>query len=281
MIISPSLRTVFVHIPKNAGSTIETLFDPWLDPRTDLHVSKASSLPSNFAATGVNSDNRVGKHSSTDQILAAMGPGKMDRYFSFAFIRNPFARCFSAYRYMQERAEKDIRDGTLSQTGEGADRQIFLHRSFDDICADLPNLSFVFQLFLPQFFWLPTETDLSFLGRVENMDEDLAVIFDLLDLPSSGLDFIPRRNSKTGPNEWRAMPGACVDAIRVFYAEDFTRFDYSTDPLGNERAPRQTPAMPPDWNSKFASASFGPETDGKLRLDTGKFAASAIKTGPL
>ena len=44
MIVSPSRKFIFVHIPKNAGTTVETLLMKHLDPNQDLHVSEAARI---------------------------------------------------------------------------------------------------------------------------------------------------------------------------------------------------------------------------------------------
>ncbi len=259
MIVSPSLKMIFVHIPKNAGTTVETIFDPWLDANRDLHISKASTLPKNFASAGVNPHKALEKHSSADQIRAAMDREVFRKSFSFALTRNPFARCYSAYRFLRARTARDAASGAESD----ALRQQFLTLSFEDVCRDLFNISFLHQLFMPQLSWLPSKGSLNYLGRVENMAEDMGFIFDLLRLPAVGVAAIPVRNSKAEPEEWRAMSGPCVDAIRRFYAADFERFGYSTDPMGNDSAPSRMPVR-----GRGSRPEGGQNTNGNLPNDT-------------
>jgi hypothetical protein len=230
---------IFLHIPKNAGSTVETLLDPWLDASTDLHISKASTLPKNFLAAGVDPNSLLKKHSSADQIRNSMGARAFERAFSFALCRNPFARTYSAYHYVQARARKDLRNATVALNEIEQDRLNFLTRSFEDVCRDLPTVSFIHQLFLPQQSWLPSSGALSYIGRVENLAEDLGHVYGALGLPLTALANIPKQNVKTTPGEWRGMSGTCVDAIRSFYALDFDRFGYGTDPQGDDTAPVQ------------------------------------------
>lgn len=239
MIVSPSLNLIFVHIPKNAGTTIEVLLDPWLDPETDLHLSKASTLPPNFASAGVDSKADLSKHSSADQIRAAMDAKVFDRRFSFAFTRNPFARCFSAYHFCLAQAKRDAAGTKNAGEGQSA---AFLTLSFDEVCENLGFVSLMHSLFFPQVVWLPTKGRLNFLGRVENLADDLTQVFETAGVPASALQHIPVRNAKTKPDAWRGMSGQAVDAIRSYYADDFDRFEYSTDPAAREDAVKQQPA---------------------------------------
>jgi Sulfotransferase family len=266
MIVSPSLRMIFVHIPKNAGSTVETLFAPLLNPRTDLHLSKASTLAPNYAAAGVDPHRALEKHSSADQIRRAMDREVFRRAFSFALSRNPFARAFSAYRFIQKKAEKEARDPGLSDDRFVQERQDFLTTGFESVCLDLHNVSPVHQLFLPQVSWLPTKGCLNYIGRVENMAQDMAMVFDLLRLPQAGLADIPTRNAKTAPDEWRGMSGASVDAIRAFYAADFERFGYGTDPMGDDTAPKRLPARGRGSRGDAALAKNAPPSPAENTL---------------
>lgn len=239
MIVSPSLRLIFVHVPKTAGSTIEALIEPWLDPTQDLHLSKAASIRQNFAAAGVAKAAGLTKHATAPAIRASMGADLYRNHFSFAFSRSPFSRCFSAYRFLQKRADKTPGDPEGHDTA--ALRARLAGLTFDDACGNLEFVARFFSLFRPQTRWLPSKGAVNYVGRVEHLAQDMAQVFALVELPASGLATIPQVNVKTARDEWRSMSGACVDAIRIFYATDFERFGYSTDPQADAPALARLP----------------------------------------
>lgn len=81
-VIIPQYNSIFVHIPKTGGSSIQK----WLLDNTDSYVTKGS------------------KHYSLNGLEAKYG--KFD--FSFAVVRNPWDWCVSWYFFKRDRALRRI-----------------------------------------------------------------------------------------------------------------------------------------------------------------------------
>ncbi len=242
MIVSPTLKFIFVHIPKNGGTTIETLLMDHLDSRRDLHVSEAAVIGDNRDVQGINGLANLKKHITAPLLRGALPPGQYDSLFSFAFSRNPFSRCYSAYGYIKARAEADIRVRRKNpKAALGRDRSKLLDMSFDELCTDLDDIARNHGLFRPQSYWLPDADSVDFVGRLEHLSEDLGQIYRRLGLPADQLDDLPVANMKSTKGAWRGMAPASVDAIRRFYARDFERFGYSPDFDADEGAPPRQP----------------------------------------
>lgn len=242
MIVSQAHKFVFVHIPKNAGTTVETVLMPHLVEDVDLHVSILAKIPENRAAAKVREDARLDKHVTARQLRYAMEPGAYDQLFSFAFSRNPYSRCYSAYNFLVRRAGAEMRKMAKGlPASAGPERSMFLEATFDDICDDLDSVTAAFNLFRPQTDWLPLADSVDFVGRLENLTEDLRLIHLHLGLPLTELDDAPTENMKAVKGAWRNMSAKSAAAIRAFYASDFDRFGYNPDFNADDSAPARTP----------------------------------------
>lgn len=79
-----------------------------------------------------------------------------DDYFKFAFVRNPYDRIYSLHSYFIKKTEDDFNH--------------LLSRNFEEFVLDLPNmLKTVYQPYT-QIEFIGTEMD--FIGRFENLEED-------------------------------------------------------------------------------------------------------------
>lgn len=94
MIISHRKRFIFVHTYKVAGTSVRAALKPYADvmyrkytPRRVLYV--LGLLDS------------IGEHATAREIRENVGPEVFDRYFKFAFVRNPWDWQVSLYHYIR------------------------------------------------------------------------------------------------------------------------------------------------------------------------------------
>src|SRR3989304_5138015 len=106
MIINNTFGFIFVHVPKAAGTSVAHFFSKF-SCYCDLEVGGTSlgeALQEPFRK-------RYGlsKHSTAMEIRAVIGDVLWKKYFSFAFVRNPYERAFSAYHFLKRmRAETQL-----------------------------------------------------------------------------------------------------------------------------------------------------------------------------
>ena len=81
MIISASRQFVFVHIPKNAGTSISAVLMPFAD-------GQSAALPDTT-------------HETVPALLSRHP--ELAGYFKFAFVRNPWERLVSLFFYAKQR----------------------------------------------------------------------------------------------------------------------------------------------------------------------------------
>ncbi|MGB3297849.1 MAG: sulfotransferase family 2 domain-containing protein [Phormidesmis sp.] len=159
--ISHVYQCIFVHIPKTGGTSIEStaMFD---DQRR---------------TTG----EKVSGHSTALKFREAC-PKEFERYFKFAFVRNPYDRLVSAFFY-------------LSKGGSGSsDKQIFekyiakYNGNFKSFCLDFlscENIQKSIHL-RPQTDFICDENGeivVDYLGRLENIRRDYRFVCQKLNFP--------------------------------------------------------------------------------------------------
>lgn len=227
MIISKSRNFVFVHIPKNAGTTVESVLLPHLDPQRDIHVSMNAGTTPNLAAAGIDPDTRMTKHMTAGEIIRALTPKVYRGHFSFAVSRNPYSRCLSAFSFIRQKAT-EMKNGRAIPNAAQRDLGRFVDLSFDDFCADLPAAGAYLRLFRPQVTWLPKPNSVTYVARLESLAQDMGHVFGQIGLGQREAVAMPTRNKKTASGDWRAMSPAAAAAIRSYYAADFDRFGYDT-----------------------------------------------------
>lgn len=73
--IYPRLETIFVHVPKTGGTSVQVALSPWANKRF------------------------TGGHTTALE-FAFIEPEAWQRYFTFGFVRDPWDRLLSAYQYL-------------------------------------------------------------------------------------------------------------------------------------------------------------------------------------
>lgn len=100
-VISHKHRTIFVHIPKTAGQSVESVYLEDLGLTWDERERLALAW---------NDDRRLGPsrlaHLYADEYVAMghISQSDYDSYFKFAVVRNPYDKLLSAYRYLDHKA---------------------------------------------------------------------------------------------------------------------------------------------------------------------------------
>lgn len=86
MPVSLKYRTILIHVPKTAGTSIEKVLGVY-GRRDCLHgLSKNGPM----------------QHWTAKDIIGLMGETLYRNFFSIAFVRNPWDRCVSEYAYLQK-----------------------------------------------------------------------------------------------------------------------------------------------------------------------------------
>lgn len=205
MIISESLRFIFVAVPKTGTHSIRRALRPHLAEgdleQVQLFVSKRLPIPE-LARMGHG-------HISLAQLRPFIEPEKFDSYFKFAFVRNPFDRFISYCAFMtRERKEFELDP-----------KRVMRHFLFTS-----PPVRHI--LFQPQnSFLCSREGELltDYVGRVERMQSCFDEICDKIGVERVALE---RSNTSTRNDYRQYYDQHLIDGVARLYARDLELFDY-------------------------------------------------------
>lgn len=159
-------KSIFVHIPKTAGTTISSALEI---PKDHSHSTLEMII-----------DNWLGRNP-----LKRLFMRQVLGYYKFAFVRNPWDRMVSLFIEKQQ-------TGWLNDGVEFSDFIRHLYSNPETISED-PNLRFHSQ---PCYHWLTIDDKLNidFVGRFEQLQSDYEIICGKLGLPKSMLPVIRKRD---------------------------------------------------------------------------------------
>jgi len=196
--INHQLKAIFIHIPKNAGTSIKRL------------------LSMNHA------------HWTLEQTKATYGV-EWDTYYKFAVVRDPIERLISTYEFSQ--MDKSYYHDNLNPSPDGihgdrhCDYELVKGKSLDDclrlLLADPTALKQ--PGWLPQSHFLSNPEAVDFVARHERIAADWQTIAKGLGI---GLE-LPRINesAKIGERRDYYTPFVCAAASRL-YRRDYMLFGY-------------------------------------------------------
>lgn len=244
--ISRSHKTVFVHVPKAAGQSVEQAF------LNDLGLTWEARAPLLLRPNGDSAKGppRLAHLAALDYVARGhMSAQEWEAFYRFAVVRDPFARAVSLYRHLgPDVGFSAWVTGWLSETLAAApdiSARWFVRSQVEYLCDDAGETLLVQDVL-----------------RFERLREDFARAAKASGLKS---DHLPRRNttgdkpqpdiegkpsamtrfgrslrSRLGASrferfdDWRDyLDDASVARLRQLYARDFAFFDYSDgDPRG-------------------------------------------------
>ncbi len=203
--ISLAHRTVFVHIPKCGGQSIEDAFCrdlglSWHDHRALLLMHERPTAP-----RWKGSVPRLAHLPASEYVTEGYLPKALWKsFFTFATVRNPFARLESQFFYRGKRDTSDFEEFITSVVPSRIDNMMY-RRQMRFLTAP-PNGVIVEKVF-----------------RLEDLD----TAWDEIQERSGVTQDLPHRNKSTRePLEWT---DAMRDLVRKTYASDFARLGYDAE----------------------------------------------------
>lgn len=217
---------LFVHIPKTGGQSVEQFFMDLLklDWDTDREVLLLQANEDRSRGT-----EKLAHLSATEYVEGGyLSPADFSALFKFSFVRNPWARILSEYRY----------------------RNYFRHRSFRDFVLNKlpkPGWDDQYRHVMPQYDMLHDRDGnllVDFVGRFENLQQDFGRVCERLGIDDAGLPHRNRSDKKSrdlrrkirnflfmnGENQLRGMAGFYDDetreAVARYYYKDIEAFGY-------------------------------------------------------
>lgn len=256
MIISQSKKFLFLHVPKTGGTTARAALSPVLSEsdtipiRSQMQIMRMenrtvvrwpSVRPPGISAAIWSKRQRtpqflqditraepgveyLSKHSDIRQVKAFFTPEFYERAVKFIFVRHPYERTYSAYRFKITKSRRsDPLYDTLFPKGEPI--------GFEDFLA-----SGLWQRVLaarPQFHWYDEAAENMAVYRTSDMEQALHEIAEqhlsLSPAQVAQVDAVlqeGRKNVSTRPGEWRSISAASRRLIDEIYGRDFELFGF-------------------------------------------------------
>lgn len=210
--ISHHHKTVFVHIPKCGGQSIETAFlnDLGLDWSTRapllLRENKNPLLGPPWLAHLLASDYVKYKYMTEEQF---------DTYYKFAVVRNPFSRVISLYNYLS-------RDLSLDDFIEGWLKELFVYRNDPEKGQPKNRRMSLFVRPQADYIFGQNERLVDSVFQLENIGNDISTIKEKTGLVSEVL----HRNSSKKKVSTSDLSNRNIDTIVELYSCDFEILGY-------------------------------------------------------
>lgn len=194
---SNRLKTIFIHIPKAAGTSVRSALG---EPTT-------------------------GRRHLPWWVYKEADYKKFNSYFKFAFVRDPWDRVLSGFEYLKAGG---------NQAGDLAVAEVLQsYETFADFIRFglCDGYMLYHPVFRPQSWYLCDWTGnvmVDFLGRYESLDRDFHVVAESLGI-SASLPMLNKTEETTGSREIERREPEALKAIARVYADDYRLLNYLAD----------------------------------------------------
>jgi len=137
--------------------------------------------------------------------------------FKFAFVRNPFDRLVSAFKHL-------VKNGAKQRIND--DPRLYRDMEFKEfvdvlLTMDKKTMDIHFR---PQNLFLPNISELDFIGKFENINDDFIFVCKKLGIKSLSL---MHQNSTNPIKLSEYYDEETIKKVSEFYKEDFELFNYN------------------------------------------------------
>lgn len=216
MIVNKDKRFIFVHVPKVAGSSISHA----LGGDTGMFWAKNHEGKQLLIAS----------HTYAREMKKFLGPDQYAQYFTFAFVRNPWDRLFSLYKYMTRSPEINKAEQWFDQ--DEAERRGFkwflLENRVKTTRVNLYGTNIkICQQTTPQLEWLSEDDNLivKFVGTYENIENDFEVVCETLKIDAE----LPWDNRQRDMSYTKVYDNEMIDFVAKQHKLDVDFFRYTFD----------------------------------------------------
>lgn len=226
-LLSKSFPYAYYFAPKAACTTIMTLL--W---RAELKAGGSCAEPPSFEHVH---EEQFGPRSPWEppQSIGARLTSEFEDRTWFLFVRNPYARVYSAYVWLLKDGNAETRAAYLRRFGWGHDRPPSFG-AFVELISQQPAWEWDHHWAPITAFTPVRQLGFDFVGAIERFSEDFPPL--LAQLFGNQVAFDPKvRMFQSAQRSWadevKEIPKQAFSQIREMHADDFETFGYADDPM--------------------------------------------------
>ena len=197
-------KFIFIHIPKTGGTSIEdTLFSRKTRTKKNLWGGYDSNK---YQDGGL-------QHLMATHILNEVGEDMFSKYFKFSFVRNPWDKLVSQFKYNRNRY--DLREII------GVDKETKFHEYLIKLNSTRNHVQWDYQ---HKFIYKECGKILvDFIGKFENLQQDFNFVCDKIGIPQQQL---PHKNKSKHKHYTEYYDDETKQIVAEKYAKDIEYFGY-------------------------------------------------------
>ena len=188
-------KCIFIHIPKTAGISLsKTIFGDQIDTN----------------------------HLSLRRYRLLFSDNDFHNYYKFTFIRNPWDKLFSCYRFLKK-------GGSTAYHLNWKNNVLDQYEDFNDFVKCWINNKniYSFSHFLPQYWFISlnaTKRDIDFIGRFENLNKDFLTIREKVKINRELMHLNKSDSIKKKYTDFYNQES--IDIVSKVYKKDIDLFNY-------------------------------------------------------
>jgi len=230
MPVSHKHKTIFVHIPKCGGTSIETAL------KINGLDNKGGEKPSENILFGVE-NNKALHHLTASEIKQKIGEEKFNNYFKFTFVRNPYDKMISEYFWKLRIGFANLPAGrqvtnliqiyqyyklTHGKINQKEFEKFVINYAKPRVLGHVTDLHS--DHFLPQsnFIYKDNKILVDFVGRFENLENDWQRISQKIGLKIK----LPHANKTQHRDYKKYYTEETKKIVKELYQKDLENFNY-------------------------------------------------------
>lgn len=209
MLMSLEKQFLFVHVTKAAGSSIRTVLEPYCVNPRDYFINRAlEAVGRRVNRFGPFPRHRFRLHDTAETARRSLPRDVFERFFKFAFVRNPWDRMVSMYAYLLARPDHHRHRLVVSLGGFEEYLRMELNRGYPTQMASLADRQ--------------GRLLVDFVGRFERLEEDFATICQKLGIAGR----LGHRNGSVHAPYQEMYTPVTRELVARYFAPDIEQFGY-------------------------------------------------------